>query len=374
MGLDKRKQILVREDFEVDPFKATNQMLSAQDRSTLPASPDDVMLDRHQSVYYSVEYALKRLMQNDEFIETFLKASQSQIELAVNRGLLTSQNVDSSIATPESTQIYPSFFKLHEYEYHGATGPAYSQYASQATPATFMMSAVNATYADTDMSNFDEAKALTSFQKRSDLAGNRTNAMLSAKNDIKISNDVIVDIEYNDSPTVRRATNYVNVTVLNKKTRGVFRQNIVEQVSILDTVPSLTECTYIYKRWLSGFKELYVYIPSTFTFYNSNEHGEDVNGNATWICLKINKRHFQLNHIYQAHICGQSLPMQIHNELSTGVTHFNDVILPSMLRTMCTSPDENTNTKMVYDSYNAQYVLYFVCYGTDAQAIRIFGD
>lgn len=198
--------------------------------------------------------------------------------------------------------------------------------------------------------------------------------MLSAKNDIKISNDVIVDIEYNDSPTVRRATNYVNVTVLNKKTRGVFRQNIVEQVSILDTVPSLTECTYIYKRWLSGFKELYVYIPSTFTFYNSNENGEDVNGNATWICLKINKRHFQFNHIYQAHICGQSLPMQIHNELSTGVTHFNDVILPSMLRTMCTSPDANTNTKMVYDSYNAQYVLYFVCYGTDAQAIRIFGD
>lgn len=45
-----------------------------------------------------------------------------------------------------------------------------------------------------------------------------------------------------------------------------------------------------------------------------------------------------------------------------------------MLRTMCTSDDKTVNTQMIYDSYNAQYILYFVCYGSDSQAIRIFGD
>jgi len=68
--------------------------------------------------------------------------------------------------------------------------------------------------------------------------------------------------------------------------------------------------------------------------------------------------------------------MQIHND-DTSISGFNDIVLPSMLRTMCTSTEEDgneQNTSLVYNSYQQQYVLYFVCYGTDEQAIRIFGD
>lgn len=46
MGLDNKKGILVRDEFEVAPFKADNLVLSAQDRSSLPTMPDDVMVDR----------------------------------------------------------------------------------------------------------------------------------------------------------------------------------------------------------------------------------------------------------------------------------------------------------------------------------------
>lgn len=119
MGLDKRKPILVRDDFKVDPFQAVNQSLSAQQRTTLPTQPDDVILDKGQSLFYSVEYALKRLLQNDEFAENFFKKSSSQVELAVDAGLLTSQNVVENMATPQSTGIYKQYYDRHLQEYHG---------------------------------------------------------------------------------------------------------------------------------------------------------------------------------------------------------------------------------------------------------------
>ena len=374
MGLDKKKPILVREQFEVDPFKPDNQVLSSQSRSSLPTSTDDVVLDRNQSVYYSVEYVLKRLLQNDKFIDEFLSKSRDQIKLAVNQGLLTSQNVDESILAPNDTHIYPSYFNLHEYEYHGAKGSTYDQYRDAGVvSATCMLSAVARDYVDSDMSNFDENAALSAFQKRSTDTASHIGKGVSETNDITISNDVVVEVEYNDSPNVYKATNFVNVSVSNSKTKFKFKQSMTEQVLSLNAIPKLTECTYIYKRWLSGLKEIYIYLPTTFTFYQQNESGEDINKNATWICVKLNKRHFNLHHIYQAYICGQSLPMQIHNT-DASIKTYNDVVLPSMLRSMCTSEDIDQNVDMVYDSYNAQYVLYFVCYGTDAQAIRIFGD
>lgn len=335
-----------------------------------------MILDKGQSLFYSVEYALKRLLQNDEFAENFFKKSSSQVELAVDAGLLTSQKVDENMTAPQATGIYKQYYDRHLREYHGKDSNSFEHVVFEGGVADCMISDVARIYANADMSDFDEPGALSAFQKRMPLDTDGIQAlsampMLSACNDIALSNDVLVETEFSDSPAVRRASNYVNVTVLNARTNHAFRQKMTDQTQTMDVVPSLGECTYIYKRWLSGFKELYVYLPTTFTYYQENMHGEDVNKNATWICLRINKRHFQFNHIYQAHICGQSLPMQIHNEEAG---HFNDVILPSMLRTMCTSDDEAVNTQMIYDSYNAQYVLYFVCYGSDSQAIRIFGD
>lgn len=377
MGLDKKKDILVREQFEQDPFKADNLVLSAQMHSSLPTSKEDIMIDKRQSVYYSVEYALKRLLQNDVFIDQFLSKSKDFVALAVDNGLLTCLNENADIPDPGSTNIYEQYLSCHLYEYHGATSLAdnvlnSSSEAStmakvRALSATYMLSSANNDFVNSDMSNLDINSAKTNFMHT-----NPASQPFSTTNKIQLSNDFVVNYEYHDSPNVYRATNFLTVSVSNKKTQNVFRQNIYEQVSLMDTLPQLTECTYIYKEWLSGFKELYIYVPTTYTFYNENQNGEDINGNATWIQVKINGRHFKFNHIYQAHICGQSLPMQIHNEDENN-KHFSDVVLPSMLRTICLGDNEN-NTKAIYDSYNAQYVLYFVCYGTDAQAIRIFGD
>jgi len=116
-----------------------------------------------------------------------------------------------------------------------------------------MLSSAEAQYLDIDASNFDEA-------------GARSHFMLSAGS--SLSNDMLVEVEYDDSPNVRRASNYVNVTVANRQTRWAFKQNIVEQVGTASNIPKLDTCTYIYKRWLSGLKELYIHLPSTFTFYN----------------------------------------------------------------------------------------------------------
>lgn len=52
--------------------------------------------------------------------------------------------------------------------------------------------------------------------------------MLSACNDMTLSNDVLVETEFSDSPTVRRASNYVNVTVLNARTGRAFRQKMTD--------------------------------------------------------------------------------------------------------------------------------------------------
>ena len=143
----------------------------------------------------------------------------------------------------------------------------------------------------------------------------------------------------------------------------------------MNAIPDMTDCKYIYKKWLSGFKELYIYLPTTFTFYKGLdlEYGEEhPDKNATFIKIGINYRHFNFNHIYQAHICGQSLPM--HIETTKEKPYFNDIILPSMLRSMCVSDELTNNTDMIKDNRTSMYYLYFTCYGTDAQAIRIFGD
>lgn len=368
MGLDKQKPILTKDNFIEDPFNASNMMLSKQNRTSLPTREEDIFIDRRQSVYYSVEHALKRLLQNDVFIREFLSKSHVQVANAVDNGLSGALLIGTAIGNKEDVQLsvanaYDKAYKDHLRAYH-------TQH-----DGSFLLSAVDAKYIEDDMSNFDINEAQQHFQHAclSDTVLPTADGALTSNRTVLVENDILVAYECNDSDNVIDASNYVAVSVSNKKTGNAFKQSIAEQVYIADGSPSLANCTYMYKEWLSGFKELYIYVPTTYTFYNENLDGEHVNENATWIQVKLNARHFKLNHIYQAHICGQSLPMQIHNTDESN-PYFNDVILPSMLKTMCLEDEGNQNTNVVYDSYTSQYVLYFVCYGTDAQAIRIFGD
>ena len=366
MGLDKTKRILLQQDFERDPFKATNTILSAQSNTSLPTSQEDVLLAHGQNVYFSVQNSLKRLLQNDVFIQNFLSKSNDFVKYAAQHGLLSSLSSDINVdVLATAHRIYESYLSVHEYEYHGAPGSI-----DGISAATEMLSSVNDKYLDSNLANFDRAGAMKNFQKTS-----QSDGQLSSCSSFALSNDFVVKYEFDDSPEILHPLNYVNVEVLNRQTGGIFKQVMNTQLVTTHIVPKVTETKYIYKEWMSGFKELYVYIPTTYTFYNENVDGEDINKNATWIRLNVNARHFGFNHIYQTHICGQSLPMQIHNESST-ISCFNDVILPSMLRTMAlgSTIETDTNTGSIYNSYDSKYVFYFVCYGTDAQAIRIFGD
>lgn len=370
MGLDKTKKILTQANFHLDPFTQENIRLSSVSQNSLPTAADDIMLAPRSSVYYSIEHALRRLLQNDMFIDKFYKNNGNFVSSAVEHKLSSSLSSNITIE-PSATNIYDNYLSTHLYEYHGMYSLSdYNNNLTNITAATEMLSTVDNKYLNSDFSNFDLDGTRTQFQCKS------KNDSLSKCGRIAISNDFIINYEFNDSPHILHPLNYVNVAVMNKKTGYEFKQIMKDKLTTSQPVPKPSESTYIYKEWMSGFKELYIYVPTTYTFYNENSDGQEhINENATWIRVKINSTHFKFNHIYQAHICGQSLPMQIHND-NSNIQHFNDVILPSMLRTMAIGSiiEADGNTNSVYDPYYSQYVLYFVCYGTDAQAIRIFGD
>ena len=353
MGLNRNKPILLRNGFKIDPLYPQNAQLSQDNKSTLPNLENDVMLDKRQSVYYSVEYVLKKLLDNDRFIDNYMQKSKNQLNYVTQERLLSAIS-STNVQTSSANDIYERFLSSHIKQYHTDTG--------------YVLSTVTQDFIKTDMSNFDKNGAISAFQH----IENKNKSM-------SLSNDIVVNVEFSED--VNRSMNYVNVNVCNKMTNGQFRNTMNFDIDMLAQIPSLTSTTYIYKEWLSGIKELYVHIPTTFTMYNENENAldseywsyENVAKNITLIQVKINKRHFNFNNIYQAYICGQSLPLQIHNESS--YSYFSDVIQPSILKTMCVQPtNSENNVNCIYDENQATYTLYFTCYGTDEQAIRIFGN
>ena len=326
------------------------------------------MLDKRQNVFYSVENVLKMLLDNDKFIDNYMQKARNQLQY-VDQIRLSASIDQSRIDTSQVLQIYDNYYNEHTSIYH-----------KKSNSGQYVLAQVSADYIKTDMSNFDANGARQTFQHCIDGETNSSTS-LSSKTSISLSNDIVTFVEFSED--VRRPMNYVNVLACNKMTGGKFRTNMDFSVDILAQVPQLTSTTYIYKEWLSGIKELYVHIPTTFTMYNENLHPEadnyyeyeNVKDNMTIVQVKINRRHFKWNNIYQAYICGQSLPLQIHS--TNDYKHFSDVILPSMLKTMCVQPidaAELNNVNCIYDENQSMYTLYFICYGTDEQAIRIIGE
>ena len=152
MGLDKLKPILTKEDFIEDPFNASNMLLSKQNHTSLPTSKEDIFIDRRQSVYYSVEHALKRLLQNDVFIQDFLSKSHKQVADAVSNGLSSALLIGTAIGNEDEVKLsvamaYQKKYNEHIDEYHTKH------------PGAFLLSAANEKYIEDDMSNFDAKNA-----------------------------------------------------------------------------------------------------------------------------------------------------------------------------------------------------------------------
>ena len=363
MGLDKHKKLIIEDNFNINPFDLENDKLSQLNYDSMPTKREDVMLDRHASTHYMVQYVLNKLLQNDKYIQNRINKKPILPDINNLSSSIDKKPTYDSITKyiDETTGLYAQAISHHMSEYHDSNNKD-----------IYQLSSVAKEYLKNDMSNFDIKGARDEFQ----ITNASDGYSLCDSKKIDISNDIVIQTEFNDSATVNSPLNNINVCVLNKKTGNQFKTTMTDVFSTLQTLPNLTDSTYIFKKWLSGFKELYIYIPTTYTFYN--EHTEDQygnekpNDNATVIRVGINRRHFEFNNIYQAHICGQSLPMQIHVDKNP---YFSDIVLPSMLRSMCISKDDSTsNTEIIYDRKTSMYYLYFVCYGTDAQAIRIFGD
>ena len=350
MALVKNKKILTENEFTRDPLASDNMQMSAVNATTMPSLPDDVVHDKHQPVFWSLNYILQKLLDNDKFIQHYIDTVNTKLNISENQ-LTTAFAFENGQKNPKINELYIPELTSHIDKYHSLID--YKDVARD--------------YLKADCENFDVDGARENFQHRSD-----EGEIYQARN-MSISVDVLVEIEYNDSPTVRRATNYVKVLACNKHTGNQFRPNLNNQMDLMNPIPSLLESTYIYKKWLSGLKELYVYMPTSFTFYNETLESESPNPkeNATFICLQVNKRHFEFNNIYNIQICGQSLPLQIHKDK---VDHFNDVILPSLVRSMCISQDSENNVNCNYNDITNLYSFYFCAYGTDAQAIKIIGD
>lgn len=364
MGLLKTKPILFSDSFQhsKDPFYADNAKYKATSKASLPNSTKDLMVKKSQAVFFTVDNVLQKLLDNDRYINSYIQKIQN-VKVDKSR-VIEAFKQDVPVL---SSDAYETAFQRH-LDIHHSKSSKFMQ-----------LSEVYNKRLRTDFSNFDVDSAREKFLKSSSYEVDT-----SDESDLSsFSQDVVVNVEYDDQ--VNCPTNYIAVYVCNDQTDGQFSttlsRNIVTPVA--DQIPPTTETKYIYREWLSGIKEFFIYIPSTFTFYTEKLGENGTTGysdesklltphtRATWIKMVMNKRHFKLSHVFTLEINGQSLPLQIHADQKS---YFNDCPQPSIVRSVCMSNDRDNNTDCIYDEDTNMFTFSFCCYGTDAQAVRIVGN
>jgi len=152
---------------------------------------------------------------------------------------------------------------------------------------------------------------------------------------------------------------------------------------------AFVDCSYIAKCWKSGIIELFIYIPTTRTYYiphikyagfcsaqenvpvdvNNRTLKANIKDNYTTIEVGILSSYFFIDNIFENTIKGNSLPLKIYRnntnyESEEGVAShlFHSFIEPSV------ASDVNL-AKADYEFYHTEYY----CFGSDAQAIKITG-
>lgn len=143
--------------------------------------------------------------------------------------------------------------------------------------------------------------------------------------------------------------------------------------------------TFVYKGWVSGQKELYVNIPTTNTYYKPHLGGlvhcknnrdeitmentglssaPDINNESTDIRVTIKRSGFDnVRNFSDIVIDGQSLPLKLYRDdaydCGGACDCFHSVVKESVFLGKEHSPDSIT--------------LYFRCFGTDEQALKLIG-
>ena len=250
-----------------------------------------------------------------------------------------------------------------------------------------------------------KADAKLSFLASTDKHVDVTNAELA--NAVKIVENDIIDTIVRGGEDPSKDT-YVKVAVSNWATKAIktestyssggFVSKFVDPTSEkefdISTVP------YIVKNWKSGLKEIYVYVPTTATYYLNNPQGmsnsqytynstqrknvpdasvvNTLPNGATMLRVYLYNSYFGIKTILAAQCVGNSLPLKIYkdnvNADDSWKGFFDTVVQPSTLKTLPMTNDGNVNNVRVCTDDQGRIVLDFAVYGTDAQAIRIIAE
>lgn len=223
-----------------------------------------------------------------------------------------------------------------------------------------VISKLNAKYLDVDMQDIENWQTAT-----------------VDDNSMVVRNDIIQEMFFGsflDGDVVASCNNY-----LNDKSNSAFE---------------ISGLNYIMKRWMSGLTELYIHLPTTYTYYLPNQwgagncksnseisyirknladYGEDkmeqgsaMSSHYTTIQIGITSSEYHIDALHEIQINGNSLPLAIYQDSSnnsqlTANTLYKSFVEPSVVKTY-------DITKTNEDGY---YIFNFGCFGTDSQSIKL---
>ena len=223
-----------------------------------------------------------------------------------------------------------------------------------------VISKLNAKYLDVDMQDIENWQTAT-----------------VDDNSMVVRNDIIQEMFFGsflDGDVVASCNNY-----LNDKSNSAFE---------------ISGLNYIMKRWMSGLTELYIHLPTTYTYYLPNQwgagncksnsettytrknladYGEDkmeqgsaMSSHYTTIQIGITSSEYHIDALHEIQINGNSLPLAIYQDNSnnsqlTANTLYKSFVEPSVVKTY-------DITKTNEDGY---YIFNFGCFGTDSQSIKL---
>lgn len=221
-----------------------------------------------------------------------------------------------------------------------------------------------------------------------------------------VENDMIDTIERGGDTSV--GDTYVKVAFKNWATAAIETESFYSDNGFVSKFVDPTSgktfdvsrVQYIVKNWKSGLKEIYIYVPSTATYYINNPAGmsnslytynsisrvnvpnvSNVNSLpdcCTQLRVYLYNSHFRIKTILAAQCVGNSLPLKIYkdnvNEDDSWKGFFDTVVQPSALRTLPKTSDKDVNNVRVCTDDLDRIYLDFSIYGTDAQAIRIIAE
>ena len=229
----------------------------------------------------------------------------------------------------------------------------------------------------------------------------------SISNGLKlVENDIIDTIERGGES--EDSNSFVKVAVRNWATMNISTEAFYSDDNFISkfTDPTsgkvfdISTVPYIVKNWKSGLKEIYIYVPTTATYYINNPQGisnslysynsigrQNVPGVSNTNILEscctdlrvyLYNLYFGIKTIVAAQCIGNSLPLKIYkdnvNADDSWKGFFDTVVQPSVLRSLPKTSDESVNNVRVCTDDSERICLDFSIYGTDAQAIRIIAE